>query len=93
MNHGEIVQALTTYVIREILDGRGMGLDGATPLLEWGIMNSIEIAKLVTFVYQKLNVRIPAERISAEHFKDLDSIATLICDLGTPPGERPGSPR
>jgi acyl carrier protein len=78
------INTLKQYIATEILDGQDIGLDGSTPLLEWGVLNSMEIARIVSFISRSFSVDVPSERITLEHFKDLDSIATLIGRLRNP---------
>lgn len=80
MKQAEIFQILKGYISREVLDGKDIGLDGSTPLLEWGIINSIEIARFAAFIRNRFDVDVPAEKIVIEHFKDLDSITALVLE-------------
>jgi acyl carrier protein len=81
MKQSEVLESLKGYVSREILDGKDIGLDGSAPLLEWGIINSIEIARLVAFIQNRFDVEVPGEKIVIEHFKDLNSITALVLEL------------
>ncbi|MCY1071294.1 acyl carrier protein [Nannocystis sp. RBIL2] len=76
-----IEQALKQYVAREILDGKDIGLDADTPLLEWGVINSLEIARLLGFVREQFGVVVPLESVTAEHFKDLRALTALVASL------------
>ena len=87
MNETEILESLKGYVVHEILDGNDIGLDGSTPLLQWGIINSMEIAKLIIFIQNQLGVSIPNEKIAAEHFINLISLTSLILELNN--GDKP----
>jgi acyl carrier protein len=75
------MEALKGYISREILDGKDMGLNGSTPLLEWGIINSMEIARLVSFIQDQYSVKVPNDKIVAEYFVDLASITNLVLEL------------
>ena len=81
MNKESVIGVLQDYISTEILDGKDMGLDASTPLLEWGIINSIEIARLVAYIQSQFGVEIPSEKITIEYFKNLDSIADLVIGL------------
>jgi len=83
MEASEILQRLKGYISNEILDGKDIGLEASTPLLEWGIINSLEMARLVAFLQNRFSVEVPAEKIVVEHFKDLKSIAALIVELSS----------
>jgi acyl carrier protein len=78
MNQTEIIETLKKYTSREILDGKDIGLDEKTPLLEWGIINSMEIARLVSFIETYYHVSIPGDKITAEHFINLAAISKLV---------------
>jgi acyl carrier protein len=81
MNKAEVSKELKDYISREILDGKDIGLDDSTPLLEWGIINSMEIAKMVSFIEDRFQVGIPEDKISAEYFMSLGAISDLVVEL------------
>jgi acyl carrier protein len=81
MKQSEVLESLKGYISREILDGKDIGLDASTPLLEWGIINSLEMARLVSFIEDRFNVEVPADKILLEHFKDLTSLINLVSEL------------
>jgi acyl carrier protein len=78
MTSEEIVQDLRIYISDQILDGEDVGLEATTPLIEWGILNSMEIAQLVTFIHDRFSVEVPVDAITLDNFKDLDSLAKLV---------------
>ncbi len=86
MDRSDIIKDLKNYISHEILDGKDMGLDGSTPLLEWGIINSMEIARLITFIEDRYTVKVPDDKIVAEYFVDLASITKLVLELGNGDG-------
>jgi acyl carrier protein len=77
----EVLEALKAYIIHEVLDGRDIGLEATTPLLEWGIINSLEIVKVLNFIRNRFDVEVPAEKVVAEHFQDLDSLTNLVMEI------------
>lgn len=74
------MKALSDYLVKQVLDGKNIGLDETTPLLEWGVINSIEMVRLLNFISQRFGVDIPAEKMVADHFANLDSIVNLVMD-------------
>lgn len=80
MNQASVQEALRSYVSSEILDGEDIGLEASTPLIEWGIVNSMEIARLVAFIQERFGVAVPGDKITLEYFKDLDSISRMVLD-------------
>ncbi|MEV5833570.1 acyl carrier protein [Nocardia sp. NPDC052112] len=78
----ELVAELVEYVGTELLGpGEAEGLTGTTPLLEWGVLNSIKSARLVAHIRNQMGIRIPPESMTGTNFRDLASIARLIDSL------------
>ena len=81
MEQSKILDELKAYISREVLDGKDIGLDESTPLLEWGIINSMEIARIVGFIQDRLHVEIPDSKILPEYFINLEAISGLVIEL------------
>jgi len=79
-----IIEQLKSYIAQDVLGGKDIGLDETTPLLEWGIINSLEMVKLLRFIHQQFNVDIPTDKLIADSFTDIVSIANLVLEQ-TPP--------
>lgn len=77
----EILSKLKSYVVKVILKGEEFDLDSTTPLLEIGILNSMEMMKLISFIENEFSVLMPPEKITTENFDNLDVIAKLVVDL------------
>ena len=83
MQRSEVLAQLRSYVAQQLLDGRDIGLDETTPLLEWGVINSLEIIRLLAFIQQQFNIAIPPDQIVADHFTDLGTISDLVLATAT----------
>jgi len=81
MKQSEILEELKGYISREVLDGKDIGLDDSTPLLEWGIINSMEMARIVSFIQNRFHVGIPDDKILPEYFINLSAISNLVVAL------------
>jgi acyl carrier protein len=81
MEKPEVLKQLTYFISFEVLNGSASGLEDTSPLLEWGILNSLEMVRIITFIQNQFNIQVPNEEVTAEHFKDMTSIADLILDL------------
>lgn len=81
MQKAEIMENLKDYIANQVLDGQDVGLESTTPLLEWGVINSMEIVRLVTYVQTRFGVGIPDDKIVADYFKDLSSLTNLVLEL------------
>jgi acyl carrier protein len=73
-----VKSALLHYVAHEVLDGRELGLDADTPLLEWGVINSMEVARLLAFIQREFGVVIARHELAPENLKDIRSITALV---------------
>jgi 2-hydroxymuconate-semialdehyde hydrolase len=78
MDERAMTAALRRYLVTEILEGDGEGLDGRTPLLEWGILNSMEMVRLLAFIGREFGVRILPDEVTPAHFRNIDEIVALV---------------
>jgi acyl carrier protein len=82
MSHTEVVDELASYVRTEFLgDDRSAELGPTTPLLEWGILNSMNTAKLLTHIREQHGVNVPPTYLVGNNFKDLSRIADMVVEL------------
>jgi acyl carrier protein len=82
MSHNDVVEELASYVRSEFLgDDRATELSPTTPLLEWGILNSMNTAKLLTHIREQHGVNVPPTYLVGNNFKDLDRIAGMVVEL------------
>jgi acyl carrier protein len=82
MTHEEMLSELKQYVGRELLDGRDAGLDEHTPLLEWGVLDSLSVAELVAFTSERFEIDVPQGEVTPENLKDLDAYVGMLMRLG-----------
>jgi acyl carrier protein len=81
MTKDEYRDRLTTFVAAEFMDEEAApDLTAATPLVESGVLDSLRIAVLLTFIRDGLGVHIPLAKIDAAHFKTIDAIADLLTE-------------
>jgi acyl carrier protein len=76
-----IIEELKRYIAQDVLTGKDIGLDETTPLLEWGIMNSLEIVRLLSFIRKQFAVDIPADKLVADSFTSVSSVADLVLEF------------
>jgi len=75
-NTKEIVK---DYVSRELADeGKLTDLKEEENLLANGIMDSLGILKLVSFIEQKFDIRVPDEDVTVQNFRTLKDIASYL---------------
>jgi acyl carrier protein len=72
------IPELKGFIAREVLNGKDDGLDAATPLIEWGVIDSITIVMLRDFVATRFGVEIPHAELKPSNLANLATIASLI---------------
>jgi 2-hydroxymuconate-semialdehyde hydrolase len=83
-NRNNIPFELVRFANRELLSTasqRTVTLDLETPVLEMGILDSLSMVSLLTFVQTTLGVAIPDEKVLPENFETLGNLADLITQL------------
>jgi len=83
VEHANIVQNLLEFVADKILEGQADELDATTPLLEWGVLNSLEMTKLLAHIERTYGIRVGAEHVHPGNFGDLNAISSLVAELRT----------
>ncbi len=78
MQYATISEQLKQYIGQNILEGKDIGLDENTPLLEWGIINSLEIVRLTNFIRERFSVDISIEKLTPDYFTNISSLARLV---------------
>lgn len=76
----ELIGPLRTFIEEHFLDGRAT-LSEDTPLLEWGILDSLSLAELMTFVEERYALNVPIDAVTPNNFRDLRAIAALLQTL------------
>jgi len=77
-----LLEKLTTYVRDELLgEENSADLTSTTPLLEWGVLDSMKMARLLAYIREELGVRVPSKKMIGDHFKNLKNITELVLAL------------
>lgn len=78
----EMLRNLKAFVREKLLDDHDdVDLTASSPLLEWGVLNSMNTAHLLSFARDSLGIAVPPSSITGRHFRDLNSICDLLCSL------------
>jgi len=83
MRDREILDILRSYVSERILQDSTVMIEPDTPLLEWGILNSVSTVQLIGFIRERFEVEVPPEAVAGRNFRDLRSISQLLELLGS----------
>jgi acyl carrier protein len=81
MTREEMLDELRGFVVRELLDGRDTGLDEHTPLLAWGVLDSLSVNVLISFTNERFGIEVPQSEVAPQNLKDLDSYVALLTRL------------
>jgi acyl carrier protein len=74
----EMLGELKHFVVKELLDGRDTGLDEHTPLLAWGVLDSLSVNVLISFTAEHLGIDVPPSEVTPANLKDLDAYITML---------------
>jgi len=80
MDRADVYTALHEFVSVELLDGDAKDLDEQTPLLEWGLIDSFSLVKLVGFIDRRFGVKIRPESLNPATFKSLGVLTAYVCE-------------
>jgi acyl carrier protein len=81
MTREEMLGELRQFVVSELLDGRDAGLDEHTPLLAWGVLDSLSVNVLVTFTKERFGIDVPSGEVVPDNLKDLDAYVAMLMRL------------
>ncbi|AXK35447.1 acyl carrier protein [Streptomyces armeniacus] len=77
-----IYDAIRQYVQENFLDDSDVTeLAPDTPLLEWGVLTSMNTSLLLAFIRTELDVVVPPTHITGRHFASLDAVTDLVYGL------------
>jgi acyl carrier protein len=81
-NRDDVCRLIGTYISEQFLDGaEDSGLKPDSPLLEWGVLNSMNTSLLLAYIRNELGVTVPSTSITGRHFRDLNSITDMVYGL------------
>ena len=79
MTDAEIESIVKNYVLNEFLPGEDpAALTDSVQLISGGILDSIAVLKLVTFLEEKFGITIEAFETGMENFNSLSDITRLV---------------
>ena len=78
----DVSQQIEAFVRSRFLDdSEDQTLTPTSPLLEWGILTSMNTAILLTHIRETFGVTVPPMSITASNFRDLQSISAMVSNL------------
>lgn len=78
----DVSERIEAFVRNRFLDdSEDQTLTPTSPLLEWGILTSMNTAILLTHIRDTFGVAVPPMSITASNFRDLQSISAMVRNL------------
>jgi acyl carrier protein len=81
--------ALKAFIVNELLDGEDADFNEFTPLLEWGIIDSISMVRLLVFVDSQFGINVDQAAVTAPDVMNLAAFANLLARAGRNVNARP----
>jgi acyl carrier protein len=81
MEDTAILDSLKKFIEDQLINAPGVAIELDTPLLEWGILNSLATTRLIAFIREDLGVEVPIEELVGENFRDLACITRMVAAL------------
>jgi acyl carrier protein len=79
MPDDQVATKIRDYIRVNFLDGDPKKeLQDTSPLLDWGVLNSLNTVRLVGFIRDELGVKVPPVAVNGPNFKDVRSIAEMV---------------
>ncbi|VAW32770.1 hypothetical protein MNBD_CHLOROFLEXI01-1193 [hydrothermal vent metagenome] len=69
---------LKEYIREELMNGSNGELDDAENLLAAGIIDSLGILRLVSFVEEKFGIEVPDEDVTIDNFQSVQSMSDYV---------------
>ncbi|MGQ0636835.1 MAG: acyl carrier protein [Planctomycetaceae bacterium] len=84
MTEQDIKATVKAYILKEFLPGEDpAALTDTTPLISTGILDSVALLNVVTFLENQFDVTLQAHETDADHMNTLSDIARLVASKKT----------
>lgn len=75
----QAIESVSNFIVTEIMHGsEGDALDPELGLLEEGIIDSLGLQQIITFIEQQFKITIDDDDLMPENFESVNAIADLI---------------
>lgn len=79
MNENDIKSTVKTFVLNEFLPGEeASALTDVTPLITAGILDSLAILKMATFLESHFGITLQPHEMGVDHLNSVGDIARLV---------------
>ncbi len=75
-----VKSTIKNYILEEFLPGEDPDeLTDSVEMMTLGILDSVSVMQLVTFLEEQFDVTFEANEVGAEHMNTLEEITKLVC--------------
>jgi acyl carrier protein len=73
------IQELAQFIEKNMLgDDRKTNVSDTTPLIENGLIDSMGLMQIVSFLEERTGVRVPDDDVTPDNFETLDAIEKMV---------------
>lgn len=72
---------LTTFIAERLLQNRDAKVDPNESLLDRGVVDSVGLLNLITFLEQEAGIRVPDDEMVPENFESVVAMEALVAKL------------
>jgi len=76
-----ISQKISDFLAEEALDGDASELELSTPLLQLGIIDSLKMLSLVSFIESTFGVEVSENDLVPDNFQSIEAITNMVVRL------------
>lgn len=88
LDRATVAAEVKDYIRTDLLGEPEAELALDAPLLEWGLLNSLNISRLIVFVNDRYGVEVPPEQVVGRNFQNIGAVADMVVSL---PSEASGT--
>lgn len=81
MQASEVNRKLRLYITEQFLDGDDSDLEDDSPLLEWGVIDSVGMFALLDHIKKEFAIEVPDREVSPRNFHSIAVLQALITRL------------
>jgi acyl carrier protein len=77
----EIQTRLIGFIQQDLMPGDARQVNDASPLLDWGVIESLKMVALLTFIETEFGVRVPEQEQVPNNFETVRTLASMVTRL------------
>lgn len=79
IEHEQVARTIREYISEQVLyDRPNLELSNDFPLIEQGVIDSLQMMQLITFLQQRLGYVVEPAELRLENFESINAIAALV---------------